>query len=171
MLLFFRDLIFGDHRCLGDSIYTPWGRGPRGLDLIVLVLRCLFLLDLFKSSTIFSLRLPGFPQGSPGSLGVRRNPANSRRAPKAPLGTPCDVTTVLVCCFYPGASQVSRGSQGFAESFLKKLVVHRIALRGSQGSCEPPRGTQRSALSSINPLLVLKRCGGETWQSTRDCER
>ena len=107
LLLFFRDFVFGDHRCVVESIFTPFGPGLCGFNyLIIPAVGCLYF---FEASTIRA-HVPGAPRGSLGSRGVRRNPANYPRAPKAPSGT---LGIYLVHVFDPGAPQSPRGTLAF----------------------------------------------------------
>ena len=63
----------------------------------------MFLIDFFEYSTIRAY-IPGAPQGSQGSRGVCRNPANSPRAPQASVGT---LRVFAISVSDPGAPQVS----------------------------------------------------------------
>ena len=58
--LFFRDLVFGNHRCVVEGLFTPCGPRPCGFDCTTLTDGCLFLMAV--------PRAPQVPLGSP--LGV-----------------------------------------------------------------------------------------------------
>ena len=95
---------------------------------------CFCFIKFFEIRT----RGPGAPQGSRGTLRVRRNLANTPGVPQVPLRP---FAAVLACCCDPGASQVPHGSFGSLEIFII-LAVDRGTPKGSR--------TPAGALGTVN---------------------
>ena len=83
----FLGLVFDNHQCRDESIFTPCGRGPRGFALGIPAGGCLCHLGFLEYSTTCT---------------------SVPRAPQVPL-FPCGV---FAFCFVPGAPQGPFGTFG-----------------------------------------------------------
>ena len=138
-------LFFRTRHALGTSPgefpdCSDYGKLRKSENLVAVCLcpeGCFRFMNFFKVSIILKCD-PRAPRNSRGSLGVRRNLANTHGASQVSLRPVGDVATVLVFCFDPGAFQGPCGPLGVSELFLGTLVVNRATLRAPQGSLGPP---------------------------------
>lgn len=132
LILFLENLVCSNHNGR-DSIYTLGGRGPRGFALIIPGIGCLFHLEFFEASIVFThtpwapqapvgtpfilaisigVSVPRFPQVPLGSPWVRRNPFYSLGAAQGPCVPLCIDLAVV---FDLGAPRGSSGETGIID--------------------------------------------------------